>query len=178
LLARPVEVRPPRRATDATLQIAVPAAALARVDPASIRMFRLEPATRTWQIVPRSGFAPAGGYAWARPHRAGVYAPVGLPLDRTELTDLVQTFNARAELREQRRLPHEGSGRLLRRLRQRRVERAMDVSAFEAAQRTDPPKGFLDRPATRKAHFRACARRRLVTPIRHTAVLPLAAPQS
>jgi hypothetical protein len=68
--------------------------------------------------------------------------------------------------------------RFLRRLRQRRVERAMDVSAFEAAQRTDPPKGFLDRPATRKAHFRACARRRLVTPIRHTAVLPLAAPQS
>ena len=63
-------------------------------------MFRLEPATRTWQIVPRSGFAPAGGYAWARLHRAGVYAPVGLPLDRAELADLVRTFNARGELRE------------------------------------------------------------------------------
>ncbi len=100
LLARAIEVRPPRRATDATLQIAVPAAALGRVDPASIRMFRLEPATRTWQIVPRSGFAPAGGYVWARLDRAGVYAPVGLPLDRTELADLVRTFNARAELRE------------------------------------------------------------------------------
>jgi hypothetical protein len=100
LLARPVEARPPRRAADATLQVAVPAAALARVDPASIRMFRLEPATRTWQIIPRSGFAPAGGYAWARLHRAGVYAPVGLPLDRAELADLVRTFNARVELRE------------------------------------------------------------------------------
>ena len=100
LLARPVEAQLPRRATDATLQIAVPAATLAQVDPASIRMFRLEPATRTWQILPRSGFAPAGGYAWARLHRAGVYAPLGLPLDRTELADLVRTFNARAELRE------------------------------------------------------------------------------
>ena len=84
----------------------------------------------------------------------------------------------RAELREERRRRHERAGRLLRRLRQQRVERAVDVPAFEATQRTDPPKGLLDRPATRQAHFRACARRRLVTPIRHTAVLPLAAPQS
>jgi hypothetical protein len=100
LLARPVEARLPRRATETTLQVAVPASALARVDQASIRMFRLEPASKTWQIIPRSGFAPAGGYAWARLHRPGIYAPVGLPLDRAELAALVRTFNARAELRE------------------------------------------------------------------------------
>src|SRR5215470_10565138 len=96
LLARPVEVRLPRRATETTLQVAVPAAALARVDQASIRMFRLESASRTWQIIPRSGFATAGGYAWARLHRPGIYAPVGLPLDRGELAALVRTFNAGA----------------------------------------------------------------------------------
>ncbi len=99
LLARAVTALP-LRATDATLQVAVPAAAAATVDPASIRMFRFEPASSTWQLIPRSGFSVEGGYAWARVHRDGVYAPIGLPMDRAELAGLIRTFNARADLRE------------------------------------------------------------------------------
>ena len=140
LLARPVEARLPRRATETTLQVAVPAAALARVDHASIRMFRLDPATRTWQIIPRSGFAPAGGYAWARLHRPGIYAPVGLPLDRAELAALVRTFNARAELREAAARGRAAGVRAVASLL-RRAERAsrgratMDVAARDLAAR-------------------------------------------
>ena len=147
LLARPVEVAPPRREADATLQVAVPAAALARVDPASIRMFRLEPATRTWQLIPRSGFAPSGGYAWARLHRPGVYAPVGLPLDRAELADLVRTFNGRAELREAAARSRAAAGRavasLLRQgVRASRGRVVTDVAA-RLRERVDLPEWAL-----------------------------------
>src|SRR5262245_30349027 len=99
-LARPVEVAVSPRDVDATLQVALSAAALGRVDPASVRMFRFESATRTWQLVPRSGYSPSGGYAWVRVHRPGVYVPIGLPLDRAGLAALVRTFNARATLRD------------------------------------------------------------------------------
>jgi hypothetical protein len=146
LLARPVEARPPRGAADATLQIAVSAAALAHVDPASIRMFRLETSTRTWQLVPRSGFAPAGGYAWARLHRTGVYAPVGLPLDRAELADLVRAFNARAELREAAARGRAAAGRavasLLRRGARARGGATSDVAA-RLRERIDLPEWEL-----------------------------------
>src|SRR5215469_6591349 len=139
LLARPVEARQPWRATETTLQVAVPAAALARVDQASIRMFRLEPASRTWQIIPRSGFASAGGYAWARLHRPGIYAPVGLPLDRGELAALVRTFNARAELREAAARSRAAGVRavssLLRRAGRASRGRTMDVAARDVAAR-------------------------------------------
>ena len=147
LLARAVEVRVPRAAADATVQVAIPAAALARVDPASIRMFRLEPASGTWQIVPRSGFARAGGYAWARVHRDGIYAPIGLPLDRAELDDLVRTFNGRGDLREAaargRASVTRAVGSLLRRgARASRARAASDVAA-RLRERVDLPEWAL-----------------------------------
>jgi len=154
LLARPVEVAVSARDADATLQVAVSAAAVARVDPASIRMFRFEPASRTWQHVPRSGYSPAGGYAWARVHRPGIYAPVGLPLDRAEQAALLRTFNARAGLREAAERGRAAAGRALKALLGRaatasrsggasavaaRLRERMDLPEWELLTELEPP---------------------------------------
>ena len=84
----------------ATLRITVGAAALKKVVPGSIRMFRLEASNDSWQLVPNSGFDAARRCAWVQLHRAGTYAPIGLPAAAAESTRLIEGFNEREDSRE------------------------------------------------------------------------------
>lgn len=65
--------------------------ALTGLDPASVRAFRFDTASRSLQPVWSSGLNLDFGFVWAEIARPGVYVPIGLPRDRL-LQDLLRTL--------------------------------------------------------------------------------------
>ena len=65
----------------ATLKIALDPKLASGVDTSTVRIFRFDETSREWILVPRSGPAPDGSYAWARLRTPGLYVAIGLPKD-------------------------------------------------------------------------------------------------
>lgn len=71
-------------------------AALAGIDPSTVRMFRVEEETGTLKPVWNSGLNLELGFVWAKVNRPGTYVPLGLPRDRV----LREALRAAARERE------------------------------------------------------------------------------
>src|SRR5438128_7035709 len=65
----------------ATLTIALDKNLASSVEAWTVRVFRFDETTREWTLIPRSGPAPDGTYAWAQLRTPGLYVAIGLPRD-------------------------------------------------------------------------------------------------
>jgi photosystem II stability/assembly factor-like uncharacterized protein len=100
--SRAVEISEPENLAGTVLRIALDKAATARVVPATVRVFVFDDETREWQLVVRSGASVSSQYAWARPHRPGIYVAVGLPADPLVLSSVLAVQNYMPWLRAAR----------------------------------------------------------------------------
>jgi outer membrane protein assembly factor BamB len=80
---------------------------LTGIDARTVRVFRVEPRSRSFRPVWDSGINPALGFVWSRIRRPGVYVPLGLPRDRLLSETLRSLARARrksdAQTREESR---------------------------------------------------------------------------
>jgi outer membrane protein assembly factor BamB len=90
------------------------AAALAGLDRASVKSFRLDANTRTLRLVHNSGINLMDGFVWTKIRASGVYAPGGLPRDR--LLAAVIAAAARERLRDGDGATNEAGQKLLQQL--------------------------------------------------------------
>lgn len=80
------------------LKITLDKKMLARVARSTIRVFRYEPSSEAWVLIPRSGVSPEADFAWAYLHRPGTYIPIGLPLDPQQLRQVCTLYSLRPAL--------------------------------------------------------------------------------
>ncbi|MEJ7667161.1 MAG: hypothetical protein WKH97_00150 [Casimicrobiaceae bacterium] len=103
-----VEVAARGESEGARLRVKLDLAPAKRFVVETVRMFRYEPSTKRWVLVPRSGVAVDGSYAWVYLHRPGLYTPIGLPRDPGRLRLVWMLYTMKPVLRRVReagRLP-------------------------------------------------------------------------
>lgn len=93
-------VRGPHDLAGVVLKIALDRDALERVLLDTVRVFSFEEETVAWQLIPRSGIAVTGDYAWAHLHRPGIYIAIGVPADPDTLRALLLAKSALPRLRQ------------------------------------------------------------------------------
>lgn len=95
-----IYVRGPHDLAGVVLKIALDRDALERVLIDTVRVFSFEEETSAWQLIPRSGIAVTGDYAWAHLHRPGIYIAIGVPADPDTLRAVLLTKNSLPRLRQ------------------------------------------------------------------------------